>query len=437
MANSIEAARNTPPEVLLLLALEDFAVYTIELYKALSSVSKITLGEPEFGEKLHPYCKILCQDDAKYQNLANDVNEKLLNADKSLYHHFGNKESEKIRETISSLTNEIRTSFYPIIDFIEGSIFTIVSGKSKIKDSVQVYLDAPQRHGNRFDSLQKNLSDVIQKLKKAIGNSNTNAEQKGGEELKRGNMIPTAGQFRKLVELFEKDAKKLPGLSHTIRPIKKSSMDVEVGDNDKLEYYPNDYEIYEVEKLHNNIDCGMWYPFIAYDSYFTDEDVCVGYLTKPLIYGKDANDKKSFVDFTGLGESAGNLLRQIPNHLISDVGTFCSLKRDSYDINLWLVFLHELEGNQLKENRRSEVKNVFLKSALACEGLADRLEKADTEQNSGQSIDSQNKQEDIIDLKPNFCGIGLNINALIRKRTWWIKIKNLLKAFIYKIFLHK
>ncbi|GEM_PF-5198786 len=40
---------------------------------------------------------------------------------------------------------------------------------------------------------------------------------------------------------------------------------------------------------------------------------------------------------------------------------------------------------------------------------------AGDKKNGGQSIDSQNKQEDIIELKPNFCGIGLNLNALIRK----------------------
>ncbi len=65
--------------------------------------------------------------------------------------------------------------------------------------------------------------------------------------------------------------------------------------------------------------------------------------------------------------------------------------------------------------------------------------KAGGGKNGGQSIDSQNKQEDIIELKPNFCGIGLNINALIRKIRkikWGIKIKNLLKAFI-RILLHK
>jgi hypothetical protein len=49
-----------------------------------------------------------------------------------------------------------------------------------------------------------------------------------------------------------------------------------------------------------------------------------------------------------------------------------------------------------------------------------------------RSIDSQNKHEDIVDLKPNFFGIGLNINALMRKRQWGIKIKNLLKAFIHR-----
>jgi hypothetical protein len=54
-----------------------------------------------------------------------------------------------------------------------------------------------------------------------------------------------------------------------------------------------------------------------------------------------------------------------------------------------------------------------------------------------RSIDSQNNHEDIVELKPNFCGIGLNINALIRKRKWGIKIKNLLKAFIYRKSLPK
>jgi len=36
--------------------------------------------------------------------------------------------------------------------------------------------------------------------------------------------------------------------------------------------------------------------------------------------------------------------------------------------------------------------------------------------NGGKNIDSQDKHEDIIELKPNICGIGLNINALIRKK---------------------
>ena len=36
---------------------------------------------------------------------------------------------------------------------------------------------------------------------------------------------------------------------------------------------------------------------------------------------------------------------------------------------------------------------------------------------------SQNKNEDIIELKPNLYGIGLNINALLRKIRRWINIK--------------
>jgi hypothetical protein len=47
-----------------------------------------------------------------------------------------------------------------------------------------------------------------------------------------------------------------------------------------------------------------------------------------------------------------------------------------------------------------------------------------------RSIDSQDKHEDIVMLKPNVYGIGLDINALIRRAG--IKIKNLLKAFIYR-----
>ena len=120
-----------------------------------------------------------------------------------------------------------------------------------------------------------------------------------------------------MAELFKKEAKKSPGLSHTIIPIAKVSMDIEHTGNNNFEYLPNFQEIDEYEETRNNITCGMSYPFISYEVYFTDEDVCVGYLIKPLIYGKDANDKRSFVDFSGLGESAGNLLRQIPDHLIT------------------------------------------------------------------------------------------------------------------------
>jgi hypothetical protein len=51
----------------------------------------------------------------------------------------------------------------------------------------------------------------------------------------------------------------------------------------------------------------------------------------------------------------------------------------------------------------------------------------------GQSIDSQNKHEDIIDIKPNIFGIGLNINALIRKIKGLIKIKNVWRSFFKSI----
>lgn len=49
-----------------------------------------------------------------------------------------------------------------------------------------------------------------------------------------------------------------------------------------------------------------------------------------------------------------------------------------------------------------------------------------------RNTDSQDKHEDIVELKPNFCGIGLNINALIRKKQLGIKVKNLLKVFNYR-----
>ena len=66
-----------------------------------------------------------------------------------------------------------------------------------------------------------------------------------------------------------------------------------------------------------------------------------------------------------------------------------------------------------------------------------RFEKSEAVDTSGgkidsQSMDSQNKHEDIVELKPNFCGIGLNINALIRKKEWVTKVKNLFKWLIYK-----
>ena len=47
-------------------------------------------------------------------------------------------------------------------------------------------------------------------------------------------------------------------------------------------------------------------------------------------------------------------------------------------------------------------------------------------------LEKEELMEDIVELKPNFCGIGLNINALIRKRGFGVKIKNLLKAFIHR-----
>jgi len=96
----------------------------------------------------------------------------------------------------------------------------------------------------------------------------------------------------------------------------------------------------------------------------------------------------------------------------------------------------------VKENRDSLLRDMREGKEIAQQG--NKMQWPDKVQNkirnlakalrasSGQSIDSQNKQEDIVDLKPNFCGIGLNINALIRKTSVGLKIKNLLKAFIYK-----
>jgi len=60
-------------------------------------------------------------------------------------------------------------------------------------------------------------------------------------------MIPTAGQFRKLGELFEKEAKKSPGLSHTIIPIAKISMDFELAEDGTFLEIPNFDEIDEYE----------------------------------------------------------------------------------------------------------------------------------------------------------------------------------------------
>jgi hypothetical protein len=85
----------------------------------------------------------------------------------------------------------------------------------------------------------------------------------------------------------------------------------------------------------------------------------------------------------------------------------------------------------MEKSKSSLLKEI--KQAIEARKASGKVGETSGGKTGSRSIDSQDKHEDIVELKPNFCGIGLNINALIRKRKWGIKIKNLLKAFIYRI----
>lgn len=62
----------------------------------------------------------------------------------------------------------------------------------------------------------------------------------------------------------------------------------------------------------------------------------------------------------------------------------------------------ELEGNKTNREKLAKVKNV--------EGL-----KAIKNESHVPTTDKVESEEDIIDLKPNFMGLGINLNALFRK----------------------
>jgi hypothetical protein len=99
-----------------------------------------------------------------------------------------------------------------------------------------------------------------------------------------------------------------------------------------------------------------------------------------------------------------------------------------YDPNYQAIILTPTEAYQWLTREGYDIPDDLIKLKTSSEA---------GETNGGktgsQSLDSQNKREDIVELKPNFCGIGLNINALIRKKELWIKIKNM----FYRIFRPK
>jgi hypothetical protein len=61
----------------------------------------------------------------------------------------------------------------------------------------------------------------------------------------------------------------------------------------------------------------------------------------------------------------------------------------------------ELEGNKTNRDQLAKVKNV--------EGFKAKNNEVHV------STDKVEPKEDIVDLKPNFMGLGLNLNALIRR----------------------
>ncbi|EGQ7845336.1 hypothetical protein RV040_004883 [Vibrio alginolyticus] len=61
----------------------------------------------------------------------------------------------------------------------------------------------------------------------------------------------------------------------------------------------------------------------------------------------------------------------------------------------------ELEGNKTNREKLAKVKNV--------EGFKAKNNEAHV------PSDKVEPEEDIVDIKPNFMGIGLNLNALVRR----------------------
>ncbi|ENM3890184.1 hypothetical protein Q9F25_003397 [Vibrio cholerae] len=61
----------------------------------------------------------------------------------------------------------------------------------------------------------------------------------------------------------------------------------------------------------------------------------------------------------------------------------------------------ELEGNKTNREKLAKVKNV--------EGFKAKNNEAHVPDNKVEP------EEDIVDLKPNFMGIGINLNALLRR----------------------
>lgn len=204
-------------------------------------------------------------------------------------------------------------------------------------------------------------------------------------------MLPTAGQFKALGKLFEKGAEQFPDMLHEIIRFPFDSKDFE---KSMIEF------LVVRRELSDAVLCGELEEE-CFNPYNTQQDSCIGYLIRPTPHSW--NTTKAFVAFNRPAYAAGNLLRQIPDHLnvIETVDVFHIAKKECENYVLWLVFLHEFEQSRFMEvrtpdNHKHEKKwidNVFLKSSLACEYLADRLESVKQPDSKAEPIASSEQHD--------------------------------------------
>ena len=123
-----------------------------------------------------------------------------------------------------------------------------------------------------------------------------------------------------------------------------------------------------------------------------------------------------------------DIIRHILKKISEGKTTFKSASNSQSDMedfqSVAKVFVHMNKQGWLdsfKEHRESRTANnwydLIFVTGLSSEG-AQYLQNIPSEDNNATNSINQ---EDIIDLKPNFMGLGLNINALLR---WWKKKKD-------------